>query len=179
MYIFTHLLRTNAVVSERYYVCPNGHHVHHSDDYHAFLSAGVHEYESIVQWLSAETPHACARCQICSLAVDIKLRFRRCPPLIAFSFPELRIGIEDAFKISFENSECTYTLSAVIYYADQHFTAQIITRDGRIWFYDGMKITDPNVQPSLEHVGSIRSRSNLNRCRGGVACAAIYSRMQN
>ena len=177
--VFTHLLRTNAVVSERYYVCPNGHHVRHSDDYNAFLSAGVHEYESIVQWLSAETPHARARCQICSLAVYIKLRFRRCPPLIAFSFPELRIGIEDTFKISFENSERTYMLSAVIYYANQHFTAQIVTRDGRIWFYDGMKITDPNVQPSLEHVGSIRSQSNLNRCRGGVACAAIYSRKQN
>ena len=84
--VLTHLLRTNAVVSERYYVCPNVHHVHHSNDYNAFLSARVHEYDSIVQWLSAETHHACTRCQICSLAVDIKLRFCQCPPLIVFPF---------------------------------------------------------------------------------------------
>jgi hypothetical protein len=185
--VFTCLLRTNAVVSERYYVCPNGHLVHHSDDYDAFLSAGVHhEYDSIVQWLSADTHHACARCQICSLAVNIKLRFCQCPPLIAFSFPQpdselVRININNTFKISLENSDHTYTLAAVIYYADQHFTAQIITRDGRIWFYDGMKFTNPNIRPCLEHVGFIHSQSslNLNKCKGGNACAAIYSRIQN
>ena len=177
--VFTHLLRTNTVISESYYVCPNGHHVHHSDDQHAFLSAGVHNYESIVQWLSADTHHACTRCQICRLAVDMKLRFRQCPPLFAFCFPQLRIGIDNTFKISFENTDHTYRLAAVIYYANQHFTVQIITRDGRIWFYDGMEITDPNIQPCLEYVGSIYSQPNLNRCRGGDACAAIYSRTQN
>ena len=177
--VFAHTLRTNGAVSERYYVCPNGHRVHHSDDYDAFLSAGVHGYESIVQWLSAETHHACTQCQICSLAVNVKLRFLQCPPLIAFSFPQLRINIDNTFQISLENSSHTYRLSAVIYYANLHFTAQIITRDGRIWFYNGMEITDPGVQPCLEHVGFIHSQPNLNRSKGGDACAAIYSRMQN
>ena len=178
--VFAHLLRTKAVVSERYYVCPNGHHVHHSDDYDAFLSAGVHEYESIAQWLSTETRHASARCRICSLAVDIKLRFHQCPPLIAFSFSRLRIGIDNTFKMSLENSEHTYKLAAVIYYGSLHFTAQIITHDGRIWFYDGMKLMDPDVQPCLEHVGFIhRRQSSLNKCKESYACAAIYSRMQD
>ena len=153
--VFAHLFRDKAVVSERYYVCPNGHHVHHSEDYDAFLSAGVHEYESIVQWLSTETCHACAQCQICSLSVDIKLSFHQCPPLMAFSFPQLRIGIDNTFKISFENSEHTYKLADVIYYANLLFTAQIIMRNGRIWFYDGMKFMEPDVQPCLEHVGFI------------------------
>jgi hypothetical protein len=40
--VCTHLLRTNTVIYERYYVCPNGHHVYHSDDYNAVLSAGVY-----------------------------------------------------------------------------------------------------------------------------------------
>ena len=178
--VFTHLLGTNAVVSERYYVCPNGHHVHHSDDYNAFLSAGVHEYESIVQWVSTETHHACTRCEICGVAVNIKIRFRDCPPLMVFSFPQLRIGINNTFRISIDNSDHTiYTLAAVIYYANLHFTAQIITRDGRIWFYNGMEIIDPNVRPSLEHVGFIHSQTNLNTCKGGDACAVIYSRIRN
>ena len=159
-------------------MCSNGHHhVHHSDDYDAFLSAGVHEYESIVQWVSADTHHACARCQICGLAVNIKLRFCHCPPIIAFSFPHLRIGIDNTFKISFDNSDYTYTLAAVIYYANLHFTAQIVTRDGRIWFYNGMEIVDQNEQPFLEHVGFIHSQTNWYTCKGGDGCAVIYSRI--
>jgi hypothetical protein len=49
--VCTHLLRTNTIIYERYYVCFNGHHVYHSDDYDAVLSVGVYEYESIVQWV--------------------------------------------------------------------------------------------------------------------------------
>jgi len=42
--VCTHLLSTNAVVSEIYGVCLNGHEVHHSLDYNAVLSLGVNEY---------------------------------------------------------------------------------------------------------------------------------------
>ena len=56
--VCSHTLSTNSVISERYYVCPNGHHVHHSSNYDAFLSAGVHEYESVAQWVLTETHHA-------------------------------------------------------------------------------------------------------------------------
>jgi hypothetical protein len=165
--VCAHLLSTNAVVSERYYVCPNGHHVHHSNNYDAFLSAGVHEYESIAQWVSTETHHARARCEICAQAVSLKLRFRHNPPLLVFSIPQLRIHIDITFKISIENSDHIYTLAAVIYYANLHFTAQIITRDRRIWFYNGMEILDPNIQPTLEYVGIIHSQINMHTCRGG------------
>ena len=80
--VFTHLLRTNAVVTERYYVCHDGHRVFHSYDYDAFLSAGVHKYESIGQWVSAETHHALTWCENCGLKANVKIRFRCCPPLI-------------------------------------------------------------------------------------------------
>ena len=72
-----------------------------------------------------------------------------------------------------------YRLAAVIYYTNLHFTTQITTCDGRIWFYNRMKFTDLDVQPCLEHVGFIHCRSSLNRCKEGYACAAIYSRMQD
>jgi len=137
--VFSHLFKTNAIVSERYYVCSIGHHVHHSNDHDAFLSAGVHEYESIVQWVSTETHHARARCEICDMAVNISLGSATVPlswPLLS----SVDINIDNTFRITSENSDhtVTYTLAAVIYYGNQHFTAQIVTRDGRIWFYDGM-----------------------------------------
>ena len=94
-----HLLSTNKDVFERYYICPNGHHVHHSDDCVAVLSNGVHEYESIVQWVSAETHHAEARCHICHHLVSIKLRFQHGPPLLVFSMAGSRTHINTSFDI--------------------------------------------------------------------------------
>ena len=172
--VCSHTLSTNTVISETYYVCPNGHHVHHSNNYDAFLSAGVHEYRSIAEWVSTETLHAHARCQICTHAVGLKLKFCHSPPLLVFSISRLSVHIDTTFKISIENSDHVYTLAAVIYYANSHFTAQIITRDGRIWFYDGMRILDPNIQPNLEYVGTIHSQINMHVCRGGEASALIY-----
>jgi hypothetical protein len=42
-----------------------------------------------------------------------------------------------------QNRSDMYTLIAIVYYGGQHFTSQVITRDGRLWFYDGMQIADP------------------------------------
>ena len=168
------IVSTNAVVLERYYVCPNGHHIHHSNNHDAFFSAGLHEYMSIAQWVSTETDHAHAVCEICTHAVSLKIRFCYIHPLLVFSIPWLRIHIDTTFKISTEHSDHMYTLAAVIYYANSHFTAQIITCDGRFWFYNGMEILDPNIQPTLKYVGSIHSQINMHTCRG-EATALIYA----
>ena len=172
-----HMLSTNTVVSERYYVCPNGHHVHHGSNYDTILSAGVHQYESIAQWVSRETCHAYARCQICAHTVGLKLRFCHSPSLLLFSISRSSIHINTTFNILIGESEYVYTLAAVIYYANSHFTAQIITTDGRTWFYDGMEIVDPNIQPTLEYVGTLHSQTNMNVCRGREASALIYARI--
>ena len=174
--VCNHTLSTNTIISERYYVCPNGHRVHHSNSFDVFLLAGVHEYGSIAQWVSPETHHAYARCQICAQAVGLKLRFCLSPPLLVFSISRLSTHIDTTFKISIENLDHVYTLAAVIYYANSHFTTQIITRDGGIWFYDGMKFLDPNVEPTLEYIGNIHSQINMRVCRGGEASALIYAR---
>ena len=62
-------------------------------------------------------------------------------------------------EISIEDQNHNYLLMAVVYYGNHHFTNHIITRDGRIWFYDGMAILDRQVRPALECVGSIHSAS--------------------
>ena len=42
-----------------------------------------------------------------------------------------------------------------------------------------MEIVDQNEQPFLEHVGFIHSQTNWYTCKGGDACAVIYSRIWN
>jgi len=111
----------------------------------------------------------------CAHAVSLKIRFCLSPPLLVFSIPGVRIHIDTAFNLSIENTEHMYTLAAVIYFSNSH-SAQIITRDGRIWFYDGMEILNRNLQPTLEYVGVIHNQFNMHTCRGGDATALIYAR---
>ena len=50
--------KTNEVVFERFYRCPNEHYVRHSNDYDAYLSTAV-SYGSISQWISIDTADFC------------------------------------------------------------------------------------------------------------------------
>ena len=84
--------------------------------------------------------------------------------------------MNSTLKISIEDQNHKYLLTAVVYYGHHHFTDHIITRDGRIWFYDGMALLNRQVQPTLECVGSIRTQMDLlYNCRGNDVCAAIYA----
>ena len=91
-----------------------------------------------------------------------------------------RIHINTSFEIvSLDNRHVsTYTLLAVVYYADQHFTAQLSPVMGELGYdYDGLALINPNVQPILEEVGSIHRQPDLQSCQGGQATAIIYTRL--
>ena len=167
---------TNEVVLERFYQCPNGHRVRHSNDYHAYLSTAA-IYGSISQWVSIDSAQTTALCQTCNHSVAIRLKFCSCPPLLAFELTEATTFMDYNLSVQVENRVQGYALAAVVYYAHEHFTSQIITRDGRVWYYDGMALARRNI-PSLEHVGSINDGTfNMQYCRGGSPCLAIYARV--
>ena len=174
--VCSHFLRTNRVIFERHYICPNGHSIHHSNDYDAVILQGVNEYESITQWVSPETHHVNARCQTCHHMVNIRLKFHHCPLLLVFSMLGLRLHLDSNFLLSVDNHNCMYTLIAVVYYADLHFTAQIITRDGIIWYYDGLALVNQNVL-TLEYMGSMHCHPDMLTCKNSQACAAIYAKL--
>ena len=170
--------KTNEVVFERFYQCPNEHHIRHSNDYDAYFTGTV-SYASISQWISSDTAQTSALCRICSYSVGIKLKFRSCPPLLAFQLSELAgtTFIDRNLSVQVEYRVQRYVLAAVVYYAHEHFTSQVITRDGRVWFYDGMAVAHQNT-PTLEHVGSINDTSfDIRSCRGGIPCLVLYARV--
>jgi hypothetical protein len=170
--------KTSEVVFERFYQCPNGHRVRQSYDSDAYFSAGTVLYGSISQWISIDTAQTSALCQICSLSVDIRVKFRSCPPLLSFQLlePTGTTFMDHILTVHIEDRVQTYALAAVIYYSQQHFTSQIITRDGRVWFYDGMAVASQSV-PALEYVGSIHMAFDMQSCRGASPCMALYSRV--
>ena len=170
------LLNMNEIVWEKYYLCPNGHNVHHSYESEALLSAAATRFTSITQWVSSDTEQTTACCSVCQHPVSIRLKFCRTPPLLAFEFSgQPTIGIDHMLNVQLENRVQRYYLAAVIYYSYNHFTTQIITRDKRVWYYDGMAIANPTVEPTLDCVSSINDPSfSVQVCQGGTPCAAIY-----
>src|ERR1700678_3111244 len=168
--------KTSKVVFERFYECPNEHCVRHRDDYDAYFSAGAVSYGSISQWVLICTSQTSTLCQICSHSVDVRLKFCSCPPLLSFQLSEPTTFMEHILSVQIENQVQRYALAAVIYYAHEHFTSQIITRDGRVWFYDGMAVACQNV-PTLEYVGSIHMAFDMQSCRGASPSMALYARL--
>ena len=172
------LFSMNEIVWEKFYLCPNGHNVRHSYESEALLSAAATRFTSIAQWVSLDTEQTTACCSVCQHPVSIRLKFCKMPPLLAFEFSaQPTIDIDHTLNVRLENcvQRRQYSLVAVIYYSHNHFTTQIITQDARVWFYDGMSITNPTVNPTLNCVGSINDPSfSVQVCRGGTPCAALY-----
>ena len=168
--------KTSKVVLERFYQCPYGHRVHHSNDYSAYFST-MASCDSISQWLLIDTARTSVLCEICDHSVGIRLKFCSCPPILAFELSGPRTFIDHALSMQVENRVQRYVLAAVVYYAHEHFTSQIVTCDGRVWFYDGMSVARQK-SPTLEHVGSINDMSfDMKSCRGGSPCLVLYTRV--
>ncbi len=166
----------NETVSEIFYHCPNGHNLHHSNHNSALLSAVTTSFASIAQWISIDTRQTTACCQKCQYPVSIKLKFCSAPLILAFEFSaHPNVEINHSLGVQVENSVKKYYLAAVVYYSHEHFTSQIITRDGQVWYYDGMLIADPAVEPTLHCTGSINDPLfSVQDCRGGTPCATMY-----
>ena len=79
--VCTVLLKMNEIIWEKFYLCPNGHYVHHSYDSIALLRAAATPFTSIAQWVSTDTEQMMALCRVCQHPARIRLKFCRTPPL--------------------------------------------------------------------------------------------------
>jgi hypothetical protein len=140
-----------------------------NDSYSLVLLSGASRYESTNEWVlrrEEETRHLCT---ICKRDVFIKYSFAEMPSLIVFEFGDQVLHI-DFFIDPQPNIGHKMRLAGVVYYGQQHFTAQIILSDGQIWFYDGI-----TTGRSLVYSGSIHQNPpDMSHCRGKQASTAIY-----
>ena len=132
----------------------------------------------MTEWISTslDSEQAFHVCRVCeSSQAKIKYRFQTAPPLLAFSFPGSTTYIDHDIELKVNGSLHTYQLSGVIYYreVDAHFVSYVITKDGQIWFYDGMTYLS---NPTMEYCGTLHNQPpQLETCRGGQASVAIYA----
>lgn len=170
------LFTTSYLVRKTYYQCLNNHQEQQSEVFDVVLHKGVSAFDSISEWISTCSEQASHLCRICRLQAKIEYRFQAAPPLLAFSFPGSMTHIDHSFELTVDGSLHTYQLFTVIYYreVDAHFISYVITKDGQIWFYDGMSYLN---NPTMEYCGTLHNQPlQLKTCRGGQASVAIYAR---
>ncbi|KAF8239696.1 hypothetical protein L208DRAFT_1073499, partial [Tricholoma matsutake] len=59
-------------------------------------------------------------------------------PLIAFQWGGGPPLLNTSLQIHCNDIDRSYHLTGIIYYANQHFTAHIISATGDSWYHDGM-----------------------------------------
>jgi hypothetical protein len=164
------LLNMNETVFEYFYQCPNGHSLPHSNSNYALLSAGRTPYTSIAQWILSDTVQIAVHCQECHYpAAALHFNFCWAPPILAFELSaQPNITINHLLRVQLDDKVYSYSLATVIYYSQAHFTSLIITHDGWAWYYNGLSIADPAVDPTLICSGSIHdptfSKTMENKC---------------
>ena len=170
------LFTTSFIVREIYYQCPNNHQERQNVIFDVVLHKGHSEFDSISEWISTCSEQASHLCRTCRLQANIEYKFLAAPPLLAFSFPGSMTYIDHSFELKYNGSlHSTYQLTTVIYYreVDAHFVSYVITKDGQIWFYDGMSCLS---NPTMEYCGTLHNQPpQLETCRGGQASVAIYA----
>ncbi|KAF8871882.1 hypothetical protein BD779DRAFT_1451485 [Infundibulicybe gibba] len=65
----------------------------------------------------------------------------------------------------------SYALRGIVYHGDNHFTARVVTVEGRVWYHDGM-VTGRELVPE----GILTSRIDLTSCQSRTAIVTVYAR---
>ena len=105
----------------------------------------------------------------CDETVFIQYNFIEMPPLLVFEFENKVLHINFLIDLGPQIEHHRMRLAGVIYYGQQHFTAQVILSDGQIWFYDGIETGRNLIYGSV-----IPNPPNMSYCRGKQTVAAIY-----
>ena len=166
----TVLFETVYQVQSVIYTCRHNHVCHINNSYLLVLIHGAGHYGSTSEWSlrrEDETRHLCATC---GERVFIQYNFTKIPSLLVFEFSNKVLYINFLIDLRVQNEHHRMRLAGVIYYGQQHFTAQVILSDGQIWFYDGI-----DTGRNMIYYGSIiPNPPNMSYCRGKQALAAIY-----
>ena len=76
---------------------------------------------------------------MCNETLVCKTTFVQAPALLVFDLGQHIPIINHLIHITCrEGHQVAYNLKGVIYYANQHFTAHVVTSTSQTWFHDGM-----------------------------------------
>ena len=114
-------------------------------------------------------------CPSCSKKAVRHLQLNSMPSFIMIAAaPIQKIKVNWEHYMSMNNTQ--YRLCGLVYFANWHFTARIVTDDGNIWFHDGMHTQ--HVCAAESNIANTPSQT-LSKVQNGCECYfAIYAKVQ-
>ena len=112
------------------------------------------------------------RCNECLTKLKIFLTYNEPPKLLILEYPYTTIKTSHKIKIKVNNTNTLLYLKGIIYYGENHFTSRIISKDGKIWFNDGITTGGRSIEEG--HL-SMMSDKNLRKCKGKDLILAVYA----
>lgn len=114
-------------------------------------------------------------CSGCHGSTEMITHFQEAPPILSLSLPseDNVISISKQITVKCEHEDVLYVLKGIVYYANAHFTSQIVTANGDVWYHDGI-----GTGGEILYDGKLAEMSELDLLhrKGGNATLSVYSR---
>jgi len=102
---------------------------------HADRSISPH---STKEWLSNLEHTTRHRCPECNDRLKIIVSYNEPPPIIVQEYPSQNIVTSHEIECITGSTTTTLHLRGIVYHADYHFTARIISSNRNVWYHDGI-----------------------------------------
>ena len=132
---------------------------------------GVGHYNSTSEWSLQREDETCHVCATCDERVFVQyVALLKYLHYLYLNLTNKVLHISFLIDLGPQNEHHRMRLAGVIYYGQQHFTAQVILSDGQIWFHDGIE----SGRNLIYNSSIIPNPPNMSYCRGKQAVTAIY-----
>ena len=100
------------------------------------------------------------------------LAYNEPPKLLILEYPYTTTKTSHKIKLKVNNTTALLYLKGIIDYGENHFTSRIISKDGKIWFNNGITTRGKSIEEG--HLSTITDK-NLRKCKGKDLILAVYA----
>ena len=132
-------------------------------------SRGSTEHCALLYFKGIKVHNPCTECRH---NLQTQMHFNVVPKIFAIHISNYTIQISHSIIVDVMNSQRTYKLKGLIYYADQHFTSQFVDKNNDVWYHDGIQTGHRCIKQG--NLSNLSNHSLLN-AHGHRLCSVIYS----
>ena len=100
------------------------------------------------------------------------LTYNEPPKLLILEYPYTKTKTSHKIKIKVNITTTLLYLKKIVYYGENHFTSRIITKDGKIWFNDGIETGGKSIEEG--HLSTMTDE-NLRKYKGKDLVLTVYA----
>ncbi|PBK94392.1 hypothetical protein ARMGADRAFT_927676 [Armillaria gallica] len=144
--VFSKIFTGSTVFNKVYCTCSNGHQTHIIESYNcSFYLGGTGE----LQWTTIQdffnicnNRPVSQKCNVCGCNMKKIDMLMYAPGMIAVVVSWTAIPADHTLHININENATQYILCGIIYFRENHFTAQYIDNTQTVWFNDGIELVE-------------------------------------